>query len=210
MVFAKEPVAGKVKTRLARTLGAERAAELYAAFLEDTLRTARSVASAERCLSYAPASASGRFAALDPEATLLPQPEGDLGARLASAFERAFALGHTRCVALGSDAPHLAPRVLEELFDALATSPIAVLPTDDGGYAAIGLDAPRPELFERIDWSTPRVLAQTLERARRIGLEVRSLPATFDVDGPADLDRLRELLAKEGPVRCPATARLLA
>jgi hypothetical protein len=112
-------------------------------------------------------------------------------------------------LAIGVDAPHLPAAFLAEAVAALAADAEVVLgPADDGGYYLIGLAAPVPELFQAIPWGTPGVLAATLAAVRRRGLHLRLLPPCFDVDAPADLERLRAVLAR-GEVCLPETARVL-
>ena len=195
-----------MKTRLARALGDERAARLYEAFLRDTLSACAALEGVRRVLCFTPPEAADWFAALDPHAERLTQPAGDLGARLAHAFEHAFATGSTAVAAIGSDTPHLGAPVWRAALARLAPGRVVLGPTEDGGYYFVGLGDPRPGLFEDVDWSTPRVLLQTRERAKRLGLDVELLALSFDVDEPSDLARLRELL-EANPEACPATRR---
>ena len=208
VVLAKRPVAGQVKTRLARTLGDAAAAELQAAFLADTLRHAARVRDARRLLAVAPRGSAGWFAELDPGAEVVEQVEGDLGARLAAAFAEAFARGAARVVAVGSDAPQQDAEVLERAFAALAPGRVVLRPSDDGGYTLVGLAAPAPRLFERVPWSTPEVLQATERRARALGLEVARLEPGFDVDEERDLARLAGEI-DAGRADCPATRAAL-
>jgi hypothetical protein len=209
ILLAKEPLPGRAKTRLAAGVGPERAARLTDGFLRDTVRTCRAVRGAELWIAMEAESAGGYFRALCAEARLVVQPPGDLGARLRAAFDAAFAAGLRRVVAIGSDAPHLPSERIDAAFDALAQADAVLGPAVDGGYYLLGLRAPRPELFDGVAWSTPGVLRQTEERARRLGLDLARLPETFDVDTPDDLERLRELLAADASL-CPATRALIA
>jgi rSAM/selenodomain-associated transferase 1 len=208
IVLAKQPVAGRVKTRLARVLGDQVAADLQAAFLADTLRHAARVRDARRLVCFAPAEARAWFADLDPHAELAAQVEGDLGARLAAAFAHAFAAGATAALAVGSDAPQQDEGVLERAFAELVPGRVVLRPSDDGGYTLVGLSAPAPRLFEGIPWSTPGVLASSARRARALGLEVVLLEPGYDVDEAADLARLAAEIAA-GRADCPATRAAL-
>jgi rSAM/selenodomain-associated transferase 1 len=207
-VLAKQPVAGRVKTRLARTLGPEAAAELAAAFLADTLRHAARVRDARRMLCFAPPDARAWFERQDPTAELVPQVEGDLGARLAAAFEHAFARGAAAALAVGGDSPQQDADVLERAFASLAPGRVVLRPSADGGYTLIGLAAREPRLFAGIPWSTPQVLATSERRARSLGLEVALLEEGFDVDDAADLARLAAQI-ESGAADCPATRAAL-
>ena len=187
----------------------ERAARLYAAFLEDTFATARALQAVRLAVSFAPADAVGTFEELAPGALMLPQVEGDLGARMLDAFVRASAAGATATVAIGADSPHLEPDRLREAFEELERHDLVLGPSADGGYYLIGLRAPVPALFDGIDWSTEQVLRQTVERARVERLDFVGLPAEFDVDSPGELALLRARIEERGPSVCPATAALL-
>lgn len=117
--------------------------------------------------------------------------------------------------ALGSDHPTVRPELVREAFARLERGADAVLgPSDDGGYYLIALapGAVRRTVFARIDWSTERVLTQTLSRLRELDLAVELLAEGRDVDTPEDLQRLaRELAAEpEAAALCPRTRDLLA
>jgi rSAM/selenodomain-associated transferase 1 len=206
LVMAKYPVPGRVKTRLAGALGAAAAAELARAFIAD-LGARLGALGASVAWAFWPPDAP--FAGLVPGAPCVPQQGRDLGERLCAAIAWAFARDPRPLAVLGADVPHVEAATLREAATALAGDADVVLgPTPDGGYYLLALRAPQPALFERVPWGGSRVLAVTLERARAAGLRVHLLPATFDVDTPADLAALRQLLAA-GTVVLPETAALL-
>jgi len=216
LLFARTPAAGRIKTRLVPPLSEEDALRLYLAFLVDAA-----------AISLAP----GRWVSMleaepDPDdpalAALFPPPwrrrkqaPGDLGERLAAAFEREFSSGAPSAVAVGSDHPALERRLLEEAFARLELgSDVAIIPAEDGGYCAIGLTAGVPvlEVFFEIPWSTSLVLSATRKRLAAIGVREAVLEPAYDVDRPEDLDRLRRDLARRDPEARDyphATARLL-
>lgn len=203
ILFAKQPARGMVKTRLAGRLGKARATSLYDALLRDSVGRFRRV-EAVFALSYSPSVATRFFSELAPGALLLIQPEGDLGARLASAFERAFDLGFERVAAVGTDAPHVDPGWIDGSFERLREVPLVLGPTTDGGYWLIGLSARAPGLFQGMRWGTRHVLDETRRRAEHLGLELAELQETFDVDRPEDLGSMRAFL--DGTERaCPRT-----
>ena len=207
ILVAKAPRLGLSKTRLAGDIGAESAQRLAEAFVLDTLDLALARPGTRVLIAYAPDDARAWFAERAPQAELVPQPDGDLGARMAAAF--AHGLGdQRRCVMIGMDTPHLDPGRLDEAFEALgADSDVVLGPTEDGGYYLIGLKEPAPGLFMDMTWSTAEVLGETLERAGRLGLAECQLPLELDVDDGADLERLRELLRSSS--RAPATREAL-
>ncbi len=139
----------------------------------------------------------------------------DLVARLSGAscdLHLAWAAREASAVAaLGSDHPSLPVELVERAFAAIEAGARLVLgPAEDGGYYLIALAAPVPRrLFEDIDWSTGRVLAQTLERAAELGIAPELLPPVADVDTPEDLARLARRMAASD-LGCPRTRHLLA
>ncbi len=216
LLFARTPERGKVKTRLVPPLSEPEALDLYRAFLEDAAANYASSGEWRPVLEAEPDPDEATLAALFP----LPwsrrkQTAGDLGERLAAAFEREFSLGAPAALAVGSDHPAIGRRQIEEAFGRLSGgSDAAVIPADDGGYCAIGLAAGVPvrEVFSGIPWSSCRVLSATRERFAAQGIHAAFLEAAYDVDRPEDLDRLRRDLATRdpaGPDYPRATARVL-
>jgi len=210
-IFAKPPVAGQVKTRLAAVLGHERAAALASAFLEDTI-------DAVRRLNWArPALASTEPVERNDLRVLL-QGEGDLGARIERVLAAALQLERTAdrlqptasgaaAIAIGADSPALPERLLEAARAGLLRADAVLGPADDGGFYLLGLRACPEGLLAGLPWSAADTCARTLDRLRERGLRVEVLEPWFDVDRPEDLDRLRELL-RTGQLDAPRTARL--
>lgn len=210
VVMGKVPKPGRVKTRLARSLGPDAACSLYEAFLDDVLQMA---ARAARALDLVPFFSVATDGAEDLEAArrLTPSPvsvfeqrgEG-LGARIEHAR---FSAGSRRVVVIGSDAPLLDEARVSAALEALESHDAVVGGTSDGGYDLIGFDGPRPELLQGIPWSTDQVLEQTLQRARDAGLRCLALPRIYDVD---DVEDLLRLAADPDLERAPRTAQALA
>ena len=198
-VFLKAPRPGYVKTRLAATIGAGRAAELYRAFARDTLAWATRLSACDRRVDYTPLSGENLCRAMLPEGgacSFHPQVDGDLGERLRASFSAMFEGGYERCVIIGTDCPTLGPREARLAFRSLESADVVLGPTFDGGYYLVGLRRPAPGLFEDIPWSTDRVLDRTLERAAEAGLETRALRTLSDVDSARDLAPLHEELVR--------------
>lgn len=144
---------------------------------------------------------------LPPGVRLREQPKGDLGARLNGLFVEYLFDADTRVVIIGTDSPTMPSAFLHEAFAALDTHDVALGAARDGGYYAIGLKQPAPRLFTAIDWSTDRVHAQTLERAKELNLRVHDLPLWYDVDRAADLHQLGRAIV--GGADAPQTAAFL-
>ncbi len=186
LIFIKNPVAGKVKTRVARTAGPERALAIYRELLRHTRQVALQLP-AERYVYY-----DNHL----PEDDDWPavhfhrrvQQGVDLGERMWLAFHEALQT-HERALLIGSDCPRLAPAHLEQAFDLLDRHDVVLGPALDGGYYLIGLKQPQPALFTYIEWSTPLVLQRTVERIEQEGLSHALIEPLPDVDTEEDWDR---------------------
>ena len=217
LLFARVPDPGRVKTRLAGRLTERGATDLYRAFLEDAARVYLQPSRWDSVLCAEPDPSDPRLAALFSDGwRRQAQAPGDLGSRLADAFEGELRRGAPAAVAVGSDQPALPLRLLDAVFRALAErSSAALVPAEDGGYCAIGLAAAAPvaEVFRDIPWSTGAVFSETLRRLEAAGVPHRVLEAAYDVDLPEDVDRLQRDLASRDPDAedfPAATARALA
>ncbi|MHB8575249.1 MAG: TIGR04282 family arsenosugar biosynthesis glycosyltransferase [Dehalococcoidia bacterium] len=209
IVMAKQPDPLQAKTRLAAAIGTNAAGALAAAFFDDTIDLVRRVPGATLLLAFAPPTARPWFERLlCADDMLQVQPDGNLGVRLSAAFASAFSAGARRAVVIATDSPSLPPAFIEDAFDALLNRDVVIGPADDGGYCLIGMTRHLPVLFERIDWSTERVFAQTLDRARELNASPALLPAWYDVDDARGLEQLRADLQVAGAGR-PATRRVL-
>lgn len=186
-VFARAPEPGTVKTRLTPILRAAEAADLYRAMLIDTVEVAASIGS-DVVVAFTPHAARASLEQLlGRHQTYMPQGPGDLGQRLAYAFER-LCDGRRPVMVVGSDCPGLSAERLREAVDAVSgDDEVAIGPTIDGGYYLIGLTRARPRLFEDVPWSTERVFEATMERIREAGLRARTLATERDIDTPEDI-----------------------
>lgn len=204
-IFAKPPIAGAAKTRLAAEVGAERAAVLARAFLVDTCAAARAVTWARPVL----ATTGELEPSLQAELAMpvWPQGDGDLGARMERVLARALAEAPL-AIALGADSPGLPPRLLDAARAALATADAVIGPADDGGFYLLGLRRCPAGVLAGIPWSVPETCARTVARLRDHGLTVVELAPWFDVDRGDDLARLHGLL-DTGAIAAPATRRVL-
>jgi len=189
-LFAKAPVPGQVKTRLASEISLENAAALYEAMLLDILDQHAPRCTWERALWFAPAEARAWFERAAPAGWQLVAQQGpDLGSRMAALFRFHASEGFDRIVLRGTDSPTLPLERVSEAFAALERAELALCPDRDGGYNLIGLRGACDGLFA-LELSHAGVLSQTLAKARSLGLRAELLPAHHDVDTFADLLRL--------------------
>src|SRR4051794_19833099 len=165
ILFTRFPVAGKVKTRLIPALGGEGAAGLHRRLVLRTLRSAREAcekANADLEVRFDGGSEEAMRHWLGDGLRLNKQGEGDLGERMAHAFEASFREGSQGTIIIGSDCPLLTPGIIMAGFATLSNSGVVIGPAKDGGYYLVGLTAPIPELFAGIPWSTEHVLAESM------------------------------------------------
>jgi rSAM/selenodomain-associated transferase 1 len=195
LVVGKPPVPGRTKTRLVPPLSADEAALLSRGFLLDSVNLGLSLGWERTTVVHPRGAADAVAAILSRTVNLFEQPGHGLQDALTSAFAAHFAFGFDQVVLIGSDNPTLPADILVQATASLSDHDVVIGPSADGGYYLIGLRQPHPGLFEAIDWSTPRVYAQTVARAARLGLDVASVAEWYDVDEPADLDRLQRDLA---------------
>ena len=199
-VMAKAPVPGQAKTRLAPLLGDAGAARAQRGFIVRTLATARQASTGPLTLHCAPDVEQRLFRLLAQRygVACAPQAEGDIGERMAAVMVDHFN-EHRRqpLLIVGTDCPVLTPEHLQRTADALQTHDAVLIPAEDGGYVLIGLRRALPSVFQRVDWSTPRVMAQTRERLNALGASWLELPALWDVDDPQDWQRLQAVLAQK-------------
>lgn len=207
-LFAKQPLAGQVKTRLAAATSPAWAAVVAAAFLLDMLDELASFP-ARRLLSFAPrhagdyfkAAAAGRF-------EVFPQSEGDLGRRIAEFFAAAFEFGARRVVLLGTDSPSLPVAYVENAFAALEDADLVLGPATDGGYYLVGCRDRVPPIFDDIRWGSAHVLADTLWHLADGSSRLAMLPPWYDIDTLDDWHMLvghLDALRRAG--QCPTAPR---
>ena len=189
-ILAKAPLAGFAKTRLIPHLGAEGAAGLQRWLLQRTVRTALSADIGPVTLWCAPDTAHPDFAlcrTFGPLA-LRRQPDGDLGERMMAAIAETTMPAGT--LVIGTDCPALTPALLRQAANALAGHDAVVVPAEDGGYVLIGMQQAAPRVFNAVDWSTGRVMAQTRARLAEMDWRWQEFAPLWDVDRGEDLERL--------------------
>ncbi|MEW6338975.1 MAG: TIGR04282 family arsenosugar biosynthesis glycosyltransferase [Acidobacteriota bacterium] len=198
VVFGREPVPGRVKTRLAAEVGPARAAAVYAALLAHTLEQAQH-SGLDAVLALAePASAAWRPPASVPVEV---QTGGDLGARMAASFARHFRRGAETVVLVGSDCPYLLASHLRAAAAACLAVDVVLGPALDGGYWLLGQRAPGADLFTGVPWSSPLTLDATRGRLAALGVSHRELESLRDVDDSSGLDSALSLTGAAPGVR---------
>jgi len=195
LVFAKAPLPGRCKTRLVPRLGELGAARLQARLTARTLRTARDAGFQVVELHATPSRTHGLFAFYGKrlKVQIKKQAGSDLGERMYNALARALRR-HRAVILIGTDCPALAPGDLRRAARLLRGGCDAVLaPAEDGGYALIGMRRVSAELFSGIAWGGPDVYAETVKKLALAAYRWRALRTVWDLDRPADLERLASL-----------------
>ena len=188
-IFARAPVAGRVKSRLAAEIGAEAALAAHRALVEGALeRLACIDGVASELWLDDPDHEGARRWAQPWGLPLRAQAGGDLGQRMDLALQSCVASG-ARGIVVGTDCPDIDARYVRDAVDALDSHDAVLGPAADGGYGLVGARRPVPEIFRGILWGSAGVLAATLARAAAAGVSVARLPEIWDVDTAADWRR---------------------
>ncbi len=185
LIFAKNPEVGKVKTRLAATIGDEAALAIYHQLL---LYTASAT-------EYLVVDKFVFYCGHKEEEDLWNskhffkevQNGNDLGERMKNAFTSTFGKGYHKVVIIGSDCPDITGELIESAFAELDSAEVVIGPAEDGGYYLLGMKKLHPELFENMRWSTNNVLPDTISKCEDFKLKYSLLPVLNDIDEGKDL-----------------------
>lgn len=193
LIFVKNPVEGKVKTRLAKTIGDHNALLIYRALLKHT-QTIASEISVSRYLFYdEKIEINDNW--LNNLYTKNQQVNGDLGKRMSAAFEHVFSKGVSKAIIIGSDCIELTTEIINNAFELLENNDLVIGPALDGGYYLLGMKTLHNCIFENKSWSTDLLLAETLESLKKENLSVQLVPKLSDIDTETDLTpELRNLI----------------
>lgn len=183
IIFVRNPVQGRVKTRIAATIGDENALAIYKHLLQYTKQIA-SETGVTKHIFYA--DELNQCDLWDGNEKYL-QTGDDLSDRMKNAFNCVFAKGYSKVIIIGSDCFELTPSIIDSAFDYLDESDIVIGPAKDGGYYLLGMSTLHPYLFENIQWSTNRVFNETLEIIRENNLSISLLPELNDIDEAKDI-----------------------
>ncbi|NBC26688.1 MAG: DUF2064 domain-containing protein [Bacteroidetes bacterium] len=187
LIFLKNPVSGSVKTRLAASIGNEKAVEIYNKLINHTVEASRQV---ETDIQLWYSSFIDQKDGFDGKRFKKRIQQGrDLGARMWYAFQEGFAEGYAKIAVIGSDCPDISPEILESAFRRLDENEVVLGPSEDGGYYLLGMNSRMPFLFSNIPWSTPEVFPETIRRLNERAISYKLLPELNDIDTADDLDQ---------------------
>lgn len=185
-IMARAPVLHQCKTRLIPELGAEGALRAHIELVHATLERLSKTNNVEVSLWVTQLDQATRAWAGQFDLPIHVQRGDDLGARMHDVMVTLFEAGAGRVCLVGTDCPELDSSYVNRAFTALLEAPLVLGPAQDGGYGLIGMCEPCAAVFQDIEWSTPIVCRQTLQRADTANLEVSVLDTIWDVDDPAD------------------------
>jgi len=185
IIMCKAPVAGRVKTRLTPPFTPEDAARLHQSMAEVVIQNASALFS-DTCI----ASDDVSHPFFEPfELNIINQGEGDLGDRMSRLMQQAFNDGADSVLFLGTDSPHMPDSRLTCAAALLGDHDVVIGPVEDGGYDLIAMNQPYLELFNRIRWSSEHVLQETIQHVEKLGLKLKLLDMSYDLDTPESLHR---------------------
>jgi hypothetical protein len=193
LFFVKYPEKGKVKSRLADSIGDDSAVSVYKNIVDQMLSTLKK-GTFSLYICFSPRSAQNPIKNwLGREYRYMPQHGKDLGERMRNGFIDGFAMGHKRVALIGSDIPDLSINYIEEAFKSLKEVDAVIGPAFDGGYYLIGFNQSTfsPQVFEGIAWGTETVFDETVKKLKRFRRTVHTLPYQRDIDTAEDLKRLK-------------------
>ena len=208
IVMCKAPVAGKVKTRLAPFLSAEKSADLAGCFAVDAAAKAARICP-NVIIAYA--GEKNLLAKILPPNLIWTEQKGaDLGERMHNALGFAFEENFAPLVVIGTDSPTLPLEFPANAISILSENCADVVlgKTEDGGYYLVGLREPEFGIFQNVVWSSAETFAKTARNIEQLNLHLELLPAWYDVDEPEDLKRLKVEIEHLSGARklAPATA----
>lgn len=185
IIFYRNPQAGKVKTRIAATMGAEKALEIFIKLSMHVKNITENIP-IDKIVFYSDVIERGD---LWPDATYLKalQHGKDLGIRMKNAFDEGFNSGYHSICIIGTDCFELTEQVISRSFEALLSADVVIGPARDGGYYLLGMKKLYPGLFENKPWSTATVFRKTIEDLDLLGLKYTLLPVLRDVDTEGDV-----------------------
>lgn len=185
IVFAKNIVLGKVKTRLAKTIGDTGAVNVYIKLYNITEQASSNVKDTDIQIHFSDEILEGVW----PNASKFVQSEGDLGQRMNHAFKNAFEQGYEKVICIGTDLPEMNTEIIEKAFKKLDQTDFVFGPAADGGYYLVGSNEPQSYIFQNKPWSTDGLLELTLNEITENKHTYTQLDILNDIDTVEDLEK---------------------
>jgi rSAM/selenodomain-associated transferase 1 len=192
MVFVRNPELGRVKTRLAKTIGDQAALEIYEILSKHTAKIISEIDSDKLIFYSEKIQDNDIWTVINCKKQI--QTKGDLGQKMLDAFQYGFSLGYKKIIIIGSDLYSLRPKHIESAFEQLENYDVVIGPALDGGYYLLGLNSVIPEIFKQKQWSTSSILKDTLSDLKKFNVNL--LEPLNDIDTYEDLKK-EPLLLKQ-------------
>jgi len=192
MVFVRNPELGRVKTRLAKTIGDQAALEIYEILSKHTAEIISEIDSDKLIFYSEKIQDNDIWTVINCKKQI--QTKGDLGEKMLDAFQYGFSLGYKKIIIIGSDLYSLRPKHIESAFEQLENYDVVIGPALDGGYYLLGLNSVIPEIFKQKQWSTSSILKDTLSDLKKFNVNL--LEPLNDIDTYEDLKK-EPLLLKQ-------------
>lgn len=190
MVFVRNPKLGRVKTRLAKTIGDQAALEIYEILSKHTAKIISEIDSDKLIFYSEKIQDNDIWTVINCKKQI--QTKGDLGQKMLDAFQYGFSLGYKKIIIIGSDLYSLRPKHIESAFEQLENYDVVIGPALDGGYYLLGLNSVIPEIFKQKQWSTSSILKDTLSDLKKFNVNL--LEPLNDIDTYEDLKKEPQLL----------------
>lgn len=190
MVFVRNPELGRVKTRLAKSIGDQAALEIYKILSKHTSKIISEIDSDQLIFYSDKIQDNDIWTATNCKKQI--QTKGDLGQKMLAAFQYGFSLGYQKIIIIGSDLYSLRPKHIESAFEQLENYDVVIGPALDGGYYLLGLNFIIPKIFKQKQWSTSSVLKETLSDLKEFNVNL--LEPLNDIDTYEDLKKEPQLL----------------
>ncbi|UZR94379.1 TIGR04282 family arsenosugar biosynthesis glycosyltransferase [Chondrinema litorale] len=192
IIFTKNPALGKVKTRLAKTIGDQKALAVYNQLLQLTQKTTATLPYLK--IVYYDNFVDENDIWLNNSYSKKLQKKGSLGEKMYDAIDTAFNNKASKVVIIGSDCPEISPKIIIEAFNSLNKFDTVIGPANDGGYYLLGMSKFIPDVFKNKNWSTSTVKHDTISDLKNLNKSIHFLPELTDIDKEADYEKLKKLL----------------
>ena len=190
MVFVRNPELGRVKTRLAKTIGDQAALEIYEILSKHTAKIISEIDSDKLIFYSEKIQDNDIWTVINCKKQI--QTKGDLGQKMLDAFQYGFSLGYKKIIIIGSDLYSLRTKHIKSTFEQLENYDVVIGPALDGGYYLLGLNSVIPEIFKQKQWSTSSILKDTLSDLKKFNINL--LKPLNDIDTYEDLKKEPQLL----------------
>ena len=185
IVFAKNIILGKVKTRLAKTIGNENAFDVYKFLVQRTEENTSQLRDCDIHIYFSDVIIESKWKSCKK----FVQKGNDLGEKMKDAFQNSFDSGYKNVVGIGTDIPDLNTEIIENSFQSLDNSETVFGPAEDGGYYLLGMKKLHPSIFDNKEWSTPTLLKKTLNELNKLDISFSKLTELNDIDTIEDLEK---------------------